>query len=168
MKRLAIIAGMLLLATSAHANKGDKWALVHLWSYHANESRTWFDDEGQAHPWNEKNYGLALGYGLTDHIEGQVGAYNGAVKWHTNYERFISVGLTVGLVSGYEVTQAIDTPVTAFILPTISFHPHYRVRIDIGYLPGSLGAGKSLTDRNGNTVTSESTDLFTSTVGILF
>ena len=144
MKRIIAIAVLMLIAANAHANKGDIWLDLHIGSHHSGEG-IWWDDDFNSHEWTEVNPGVGIGYGALDNIELKAGIYKnshdktavyGGVKWHTDYERFISVSVTVGLVSGYEVSQTIDTPITAYILPAISFHPHHRVRIDLGYLPG--------------------------------
>jgi hypothetical protein len=172
-----LFALVLLVASTAHANEGDWWLDIHVLSYHNNDSRTWYDDDGKAREWQEDNWGLGVGYGITQHMELKAGAYRNShdatsvyagVKWHTDYERLISIGLLAGLVTGYEETQHVDGPVTGYLLPVIGIHPHYRVRAEIGYIPGSIGAGQQVVNQYGEIKTSENTDLITVTIGILF
>lgn len=161
----AALIGLALISSNATANKGDLWIDVTLASRHTNESGLWYDDDNQPHEWNENNLGLGVGYGVLPGIEAKAGFYKnshnvnsvyGGFKWHTNYERFISIGLTVGLVTGYEIAGHIDTPVTPFILPAITIHPHHRVRVEFGFVPGAPGSE------------GEKTNVFTAVAGFRF
>ena len=155
---LALVAALALVACDcntkpARAAEGDSWVKAHFMSRHIGGSGTWWDDNYEEHKWNEFNPGLGYAYEFVDTIELTAGLYENShnelslyagAKWHTGYHRFLDFGVTVGLVSGYEVTQQVDTPVTAFILPELSFRladfkrgdaPNLHVRLDIGYVP---------------------------------
>ena len=146
-----IISIILLTAFSnTYAAKDDLWLKIHIASKHFSESGVWVDDYGQEHPWNEGNPGLGLEYEITNNLSVNGGGYYnshekvsiyGGIKLHTSYDRVFAVGLGGGLVTGYEITQNVEGPVSAYIHPTISWIPKNPYvggrpfRFDVGYVP---------------------------------
>jgi hypothetical protein len=154
MNRILLVTALLAASYPAAGAEGDHWVKFHFLSRHLGGEGVWYDNEGQPQEWNQFNPGAGYAYELADILEVTAGVFEnshnkfslyGGAKWHTGYDNWIDFGVTVGLVTGYEVTQAVDTPVTPFILPEFSFRladitrgqaPRLHVRLDIGYLPG--------------------------------
>lgn len=99
----AIIIAMLLAATSAIADPGDKHLVLHGASHHSTQ-RTGV-------PWNETNPGMALRYELTNTVSVQAGFYKNSyyrqsmyagVDWTPVSFGPLSFGVFGGAASGYK------------------------------------------------------------------
>ena len=99
-----------------------------------------YEYNGQYHEWNDENYGLGIGYELSDHIEARAGFFDNSfhktstyagINWHTSRERLLSVGLMAGLVGGYQ-----DTPSSngGFVLPNVALNWE-QITGEFGYQP---------------------------------
>lgn len=147
---LALLAGWLIGAViyEACAETGDTWLNIHGLSNHL-DTDVWIDKQGQAHEWQEFNYGLGVTYEWLDHIELRGGAFRNsfdkgsvyaAAGLHTSYARLLSFSLQAGLATGYKDTPTGgDSALVGFIMPTAGINIK-RTRIEIGYIPRANGS----------------------------
>ena len=138
----SILALALLAASSATiAAKGDMWINIHFAANHEVEtywnldSKTWED-------YNNVNPGLGLEYEMSNHWSAKAGMYKNSLNsnsayaganLHTAYGDGVSVGLNLGLATGYEAEH--DTPVVPVIMPNLNIQID-KIRFEVGVLPG--------------------------------
>jgi hypothetical protein len=91
-------------------------------------------------PFNEDNFGLGVRYEAHENLDVSVGFYDNSfyntsvyagVEVHTKRERWISVGASLALVSGYSGTP---TETIMFVLPMVQIGPP-QIGARIGYMP---------------------------------
>lgn len=135
-----IIVGLLLVVADAHSVQGQYWGEYHVGSNH---SEPGYRDRDGYHEFNENNTGGGLSYEVSNNFEVGAGffknSYNnrsvyGGIDFHTSRTRYLSVGVALGPITGYQNTpQATHW----MILPNIVFGTG-RVRTKIGYIPGDV------------------------------
>lgn len=141
MHKLTLLAASTLLASaSAFAGQGDMWVNAHLMSKHGSDNYTDIRTD-EIKPYNETNLGLGLEYEMKDNSSIRAGFFDnshnetsvyGLVNVHTSYGTGVSVGINVGLATGYEARSG--TTVTMVVLPAINFQ-YDRVRVELGAIP---------------------------------
>jgi len=137
---------LLLVSVNALADTSNKTTMfvdLHMTSFHSQENyyEDYETDEGTKTttiPFNEENFGIGVRYQLEDFLDVSVGFfknsfYNTSVylggEVYTSRQRLISIGLAVGLVSGYRGTT-IDTPVMVMPIMQVGV-PEIGVRIGV-------------------------------------
>ena len=155
-----IIVGMLLVVADAHSVQGQYWGEYHVGSNHSQKyyylktpncyigrvdgKRHCFAGERTVrHEFNENNTGGGISYEVTNNFEVGAGFFKnsfgntavyGGVDFHTSRARYVSVGVSLGPITGYKDT-IMDTH--WMILPNVVFG-NDRVRTKIGYIPGDV------------------------------
>lgn len=135
-----VIVGVLLVVADAHSRQGTTWGEYHVGSNH---SEVGYTDRTGYHKFNENNTGGGISYEVSNNFEVGAGffknSYNnrsvyGGVDFHTSRARYLSVGVSLGPITGYK-----DTPQGNrwMVLPNVVFG-NDKVRTKIGYIPGDV------------------------------
>lgn len=135
-----IIAGLVLIAFDAHSRQGTTWGEYHVGSNH---SQSYYYDETGRHDFNENNTGGGISHEVSNNFEVGAGFFKnsysntsmyGGIDIHTSRARYVSIGVSLGPITGYA-----DTPQGNrwMILPNLVFG-NDRIRTKIGYIPGDV------------------------------
>jgi len=132
------------------AEQGDVWLDFNGASWHTEKSYYW---DGQTRNYNQANWGLGLGTGLSDWSELKGGWFKNSYyktslyltfdmkpNWLTyrNENWFVAGGIAVGAVTGYHDTPEQTGTVAPWALPNVTFGNPKRWRFIVGYLPSTL------------------------------
>jgi len=137
---LLIIAGLLLVCLDARAVQGTTWGEYHVGSNH---SAPGYTDASGYHKFNENNTGGGISHEVSNNFEVGAGFFKnsysnrsvyGGVDFHTSRTRYVSVGVSLGPITGYK-----DTPQATrwMVLPNVVFG-NDKIRTKIGYIPGDV------------------------------
>ena len=151
MKRNMLAAILLTASNSAISAEGDLWLNIHIASKHSGDyyfdQRVDWEGMGEPNneiakrPYNEQNYGLGFIYEVEDFLDSRAGFFKNSVhetsiygggSLHTSNTNLVSVGVMLGIVSGYEA--AGGQTLMPIALPYIGINSKH-VRAELTYLP---------------------------------
>ena len=153
MKHLMLLAA--LVSIPAHASDIDFWLDIHVRSIHPSIDVVYPKVDGvvidEPMEPNESNFGIGLSFPIGEHTELRTGffqntwditSFYGAAHWHTGGP--VAVGLTLGLVTGYDETPQTEMPLMPMAVPTVMFTAS-RARAEVGYIPPLAGLYEAIT-----------------------
>jgi hypothetical protein len=135
----------------AWADSGQLWLDINVTSIHGKD--TW-EYNGKEGAYNENNFGLGLGYQVSDFGEWKIGFYENSYNKTSVYAgmRFrtnlllgfiedptwvFAPGLTLGVITGYNDTPEEARALNPVILPSIDIGHRSIGRMNVGFLPAT-------------------------------